>query len=208
MLRDEEGALAVRLAREAVRRGLAGRVPGDPGRFFSGASLPPVFDEPRGVFVTLRRARDGELRGCIGLPLPRSPLRIGLPEAAVAAALEDPRFPPLPRADLATTTVEVSVLTLPQELRGGSPAERLAEVVVGRDGLIVELGGASGLLLPQVAVEQAWDAATLLAQTCVKAGLRPESWRSPAARVRRFEAEVFSEARPEGPVRRLPLAAR
>ena len=205
MVSDAEGATAVRLAREAIQLGLADPTRGDVARRLRAVDLPPLFDTPRGVFVTLRRGRDGGLRGCIGFALPLFPLRVALARAAVAAATDDPRFPPLPPGELATTSVEVSVLTPPVELVGRTPADREREVVVGRDGLIVDLGDASGLLLPQVAVDEAWDAATFLAQTCVKAGLRPESWRSPAARVRRFEAEVFGEERPGGPVRRVPL---
>jgi len=204
---DAEGAAAVQLARGAIAKTLAPNAPRDPAQPFRETPLPPVFTEPRGVFVTLKRAADGALRGCIGFPLPIFPLRAAIPRAAAAAAVEDPRFPPLRARDLGATRVEVSILSLPEPIATAVPSERLARVVVGRDGLIVDGEGTSGLLLPQVPVEEGWDAETFLAQTCVKAGLRPEMWRSPQVRFRRFEGEVFAEVRPEGPVERVPLSA-
>jgi uncharacterized protein len=192
---DPEGIAAVRLARrsvgEAVGAGRGGPAP---------PALPPVFGEPRGVFVTVRRFPGGALRGCIGYPLPRFPLATAIARAAQAAATDDPRFPPMRAAELASVTLEVSVLTVPEPLAFATPDEALARVRVGRDGLIVEGRGTSGLLLPQVAPEQGWDAEGLLDGTCEKAGLPAGSWRSPSVQVYRFEAEVFSERTPGGEV--------
>jgi hypothetical protein len=64
------------------------------------------------------------------------------------------------------------------------------QIEVGRDGLLVRQGSASGLLLPQVATEWDWTREQFLRQTCVKAGLEGDAWRR-GARVFRFEAEVF-----------------
>ena len=136
--------------------------------------------------------------GCIGFPLPIFPLRSAIPRAAWAAAEDDPRFPPVALADWTGLLLELSVLTLPESLRGGP--ERAHEVRVGLDGLIVESDGASGLLLPQVAVEQEWSADRFLSETCRKAGLPTDSWRSEGTTVRRFQAELFRERQPGGPV--------
>jgi uncharacterized protein (TIGR00296 family) len=68
-----------------------------------------------------------------------------------------------------------------------------SKVKVGVHGLIVRKGNRSGLLLPQVAVDHHMDRETFLSQTCVKAGLPPESWRGKAD-LSAFEAQVFSEA--------------
>jgi len=165
-----------------------------------GTPLPPVFDELRGVFVTLKRHPSGMLRGCIGYPLPVLPLRSALVRAAVSAAVEDYRFRPVPAADLPRTTIEVSVLTPPEPLRFSTPEEAIRAVKVGRDGLIVDGLGSSGLLLPQVAPEEGWSAEQLLDGTCEKAGLPPRSWQDPRVKVRRFEAEVFRELSPGGEV--------
>jgi uncharacterized protein len=206
---DEEvtiGVAAVRLARAALDGALAtpSREPAAVGR---SATLPLLFDEVHGVFVTLRRHPGGRLRGCIGFTEPRHPLRLTLPTAAVLAATEDPRFPPLASDELARTSVEVSILTAPEPISARPRHALPSEIVVGRDGLIVERAGASGLLLPQVAVEQGWDAWTFLAETCRKAGLPPDAWEHASTTVYRFEATVFGESAPNGPVHREAPAA-
>lgn len=199
MLSVEEGTRAVRLARTSLVVAL-----GDPSaphrRPIPSDDLPAGFDEPRGVFVTLRKFPGARLRGCIGYPLPILPLRTAIAQAAVSAATEDPRFPPVRAAELDGLTVEVSVLTVPVPLESFRPEDRVREVHVGRDGLIVEGYGTSGLLLPQVGPEQGWSAEELLDGTCEKAGLPPGAWRDPKVKVRRFEAEVFSERSPAGEV--------
>lgn len=195
-----EGVEAVHLARRALeplRRGAAVRDPAEP---FRRETLPPSFDERRGVFVTLLRHPSGALRGCIGFPRPVLALRVAIPQAAWAAATEDPRFPPVAGSELDRLRIEVSLLTRPEPLPALSPPERARSVRVGTDGLIVEGFGSSGLLLPQVAPEQRWDAEEFLAGTCEKAGLPADAWRSPEVRVLRFQAEVFTEASPAGPV--------
>ena len=198
MLADSDGIAAVRLARASVAASL--------GRGAAEApDLPQVFGEPRGVFVTWKRARDEALRGCIGYPLPVLPLRRAVEEAAAAAAFEDPRFPPIRAEELPELLVEVSVLALPRPI---AVADRPGGVRPGIDGLIVRRGRASGLLLPQVAPEQGWGAEAFLDGTCEKAGLPPGAWRRPDVDVRAFEAEVFGETSPGGPVVRHPPKAR
>ena len=70
----------------------------------------------------------------------------------------------------------------------------MAEIEIGRHGLIVEHGSHRGLLLPQVPVEHGWDRDTFLEHTCLKAGLSRNQWRK-GARICVFEAEVFGEER-------------
>jgi len=196
MVDPTEGAAAVRWARTAIARAVQRAELRSAGPGPTSA----VFDEPRGVFVTLKRHRDGALRGCIGFARPVYPLRVAVQQAAVAAALEDPRFPPLTEPELTSTRIEVSVLTPPVRIASADPEALVAAVQVGRDGLIAESDGASGLLLPQVAVEQGWDPSTFLAETCVKAGLPADAWRSGRVRFQRFGAEVFAERSPGGEV--------
>jgi uncharacterized protein (TIGR00296 family) len=192
---DPDGIAAVRLARRGIAAATgSGASAARPG------PIPAGFEEPRGVFVTIRRYPSGSLRGCIGYPLPRYPLATAIDRAARSAAIDDPRFPPVRAAELPALTVEVSVLTVPVPLTFATPDEAIRQVQVGRDGLIVEAPGASGLLLPQVAPEQGWDSEELLDGTCEKAGLPLKAWRSPGIRLYRFEAEVFAETAPAGPV--------
>jgi AmmeMemoRadiSam system protein A len=140
-----------------------------------------------GAFVTLRI--DGTLRGCLGHITTDQPLADTVQRMAMAAATEDPRFPPMRPEELDAVRIEISVLGPPE------PCADPADLEVGRHGVVVEDGEHRGLLLPQVAVEWGWDGQTFLSQACVKAGLRPDAWRS-GARVFRFEAEVFEEDGP------------
>jgi uncharacterized protein len=202
VLRDEDGALAIRLARRALADALGGAPRTAWGARSGGVHLPEVFHEPRGVFVTLKRHPSGDLRGCIGYPLPVFPLGEAIPRAALAAAVDDPRFPPVRASELDQVTIEVSVLTVPEPIRAARPDDLVRAVEVGRHGLIVEGLGSSGLLLPQVAPEQGWSSEELLDGTCEKAGLPPRSWRDLRVTVKRFEAEIFAERSPNGPVER------
>ncbi len=142
------------------------------------------FREPRGAFVTLTKA--GELRGCIGYPEPVAPLGRTVIQAAILAASEDPRFPPVAPAELEALRIEISVLTPPREI--SNPRA----VRVGTHGLIIERDGRKGLLLPQVPVENGWDRETYLEQASLKAGLPRDAWRR-GARISVFEAIVFHE---------------
>ncbi len=137
-----------------------------------------------GVFVTLQE--DGELRGCIGHLRADTPLYRAVQETAIAAATEDPRFPPLTRAELERVRLEISVL---------SPFRRLTDpmqVEVGTHGLLILKGGQQGLLLPQVAVEEGWDREAFLEGLCRKAGLPTGCWRE-GANLYTFTAVVFGE---------------
>jgi len=138
---------------------------------------------PGAAFVTL--TKNGRLRGCIGYTEAVAPLFKVVQECAVAAATEDPRFPPVSPVELPSLRVEISVLTPLFPIRP-------EEVDVGRHGLMVAQGRMRGLLLPQVPVELGWDRETFLDQTCVKAGLPPSAWRH-GATLQGFTAEVFGE---------------
>jgi uncharacterized protein (TIGR00296 family) len=144
------------------------------------------------------------LRGCIGFPLPEKPLYQGVVEAAIAAATEDPRFPPLDRQELNNTIFEVSVLTSPQQI-SVSPAEYGKEIEIGRDGLILHWRFGSGLLLPQVPVELKWNVEEYLANICYKAGAPPDVWLDPSSKLYRFQAVVFKEVEPKGEVVQLGI---
>jgi AmmeMemoRadiSam system protein A len=163
---------------------------------FQGAPAPRLasdraeaFGQPRALFVTLRE--NGKLRGCIGTLAPDGDLAGAVPRYALKAAFDDPRFPPLTPDELPGCSIEISVLTAPQ------PVDDPEEIVAGRDGLIIELAGRRGLLLPQVATEWGFDRVTFLAEVSRKAGLPPDAWRRPGARLWSFQAEVFAEGEEE-----------
>ena len=153
-----------------------------------GGHLPRV---QRGAFVTLRVGKD--LRGCLGHIEPDRALADLIPGLAIAAAREDPRFPPLSPDELDRVTIEISVLTAARPVDPRAPEG----IVIGRDGLIVQRGGARGLLLPQVAPEQRWEPSQFLEATCEKAGLPKGAWREPGTRVLTFQADVLDEGNRE-----------
>lgn len=146
-----------------------------------------ALDRPGGAFVTLRI--EGDLRGCIGYIESPIPLRDVVRDVAIKAAFEDPRFEPLTPEELQAVSLEISVLSPLKEIRGKD------EVRVGEHGLVMERGVRRGLLLPQVAVEYAWEAEEFLDNTARKAGLPATAWRDPGTRVFVFNAEVISEGR-------------
>lgn len=192
MLSLKEGTLLVKEARKTIETYLReGEIPPTP-------NVPKGLLEKLGVFVTL--TKHGELRGCIGRPFPTSPLIEALMDSAISAATGDPRFRPLSVKELAEVEIEVSVLTKPEILKVKHPKDYPAQIVIGRDGLIVECGGFAGLLLPQVPVEYNWDAEEFLSNACLKAGLSPDSWLDRKVRIQRFSAQVFSERGVDGEV--------
>jgi len=161
------------------------------------------FQEERGVFVTISTFPEKELRGCIGYPEPVYPLNEALTLSAIAAATEDPRFPPMSAGELKEVVFEVTVLTRPEKIDYKAPEELPSLIKVGRDGLIAEKGYYRGLLLPQVPVEWGWDAKEFLSQTCWKAGLPKDEWKKGKISFYRFEGEIFSEKEPDGPVEKI-----
>ena len=199
----KEGAFLVELARHTITDYLEShRTPVVP------SDVPPKFLQKCGVFVTLNVLTDNgreELRGCIGYPTPELPLVEATMSAAISAATQDPRFPPVGKKELTRIVVEVSVLTPPKLICAKEAKDYVKEVKVGTDGLIVERGWFKGLLLPQVPVEWQWDCEEFLCQCCMKAGLSPDAWLLPDCKVYKFQALVFKERSPSGPVEQVTL---
>ena len=129
----------------------------------------------------------GQLRGCVGYPEPQLPLIVVVERCAVSAAIADPRFPAVSVSEWAGIALEISVLGTIETVRD------IADVEVGRHGLIVERGRRRGLLLPQVATEWKWSAIEFASHACVKAGLPHDAWQN-GATLYRFEADVFGES--------------
>lgn len=188
----EERALLLRLARQTIEAALRGEAEVRGEAALRGEHRPmdttppppsPHLAEKRGAFVTLHLA--GQLRGCVGFVQPSRGLYQTIIEAALSAAFHDPRFLPVSPEEAPELQVEISVLS---PLRPIAPEE----IVVGRHGLVVSRGLYRGLLLPQVAVQQAWDTATFLEQTCLKAGLPIDAWKH-GATLQAFTAEVFGD---------------
>lgn len=140
--------------------------------------------QARGLFVTLRK--QSQLRGCIGRIQTDQPLKQSLSVVAVDSALRDPRFPPVTPEELDRLHIEVSVLTKPVKVASA------AEIVPGRDGVVLEAEGHSGVFLPQVWDETGWTRVEFLRELAnQKAGLSPDAWQQ--ADLYTFQAQVFEE---------------
>lgn len=151
-------------------------------------AVPNALEARLGAFVSLHVGE--ELRGCIGYVQATLPLYRTVMDAAQAAALRDPRFPPVEPAELSAVELEISVLSPFRPVRP-------EEIQVGAHGLMITLDRARGLLLPQVAVLRQWDRERFLDETCRKAGLPPDAWRR-GATIESFTAEVFREGALQG----------
>ncbi len=145
----------------------------------------PVAQEFRGVFVTLKKY--GQLRGCIGRLIPEAPLGQLVGAMAIQSAFNDHRFRPVTAAELKDIEIELSVLTPMKSV------PRAEDIVVGRDGVLLQKGRAGAVFLPQVATEQGWSREEMLDQLCLKAGLPEGSWRK-GAEFQTFQAIVFHES--------------
>jgi len=143
-----------------------------------------ILAEHRGVFVTLHLR--GKLRGCVGQVESNKSLAETVVRCAISAAREDDRFDPVQSDEVPQLTIEISVLSPPKQITPSG-------IQIGTHGLIVECGPFRGLLLPQVATERKWSAEKFLAETCLKAGLPSDAWKSAETKILGFTAEIFSE---------------
>ncbi len=185
----EEGQFALRTAREVIEKWVRKE------KKASIKEYPESFGDNHGVFVSIHTYPKKELRGCIGYPEPVMPLIDALVSVAISAT-RDPRFPRLKRTELPKIIIEVSILTNPVEINVENPSEYTDNIVIGKDGLIVRKGPISGLLLPQVAKEWGWTPEDFLMQTCAKAGLPPDEWKTGACKIYKFRSNIFSEEKP------------
>lgn len=143
-----------------------------------------VLNEKRGAFVTLKV--NDQLRGCIGYPLPRKSLWETISDVAISAATQDFRFESITLEELPDTKIEISVLSLPKQIKD------IKKIEVGKHGIIISKGPCKGLLLPQVPLEWNWDLETYLSHGCLKAGLDKKEWKK-GVNIEIFSAQVFSE---------------
>jgi AmmeMemoRadiSam system protein A len=154
--------------------------------------VPPI-DDPHlltsdyGAFVTLYRG--DELRGCIGTCFPTDPLYQTVAEMTEAAASRDHRVRPITPRELVEIVIDISVLS-PLE-----PAAAPLSLEVGKHGLHLEQGRRRGVLLPQVATEHGWGMETFLRETCAKAGLPKDAWKSAETKISSFTALIVEEER-------------
>ena len=182
----EEKRTLLRLARQALETGVRGK----PFPPLDEACLTPVLRAQGASFVTL--TVHGDLRGCIGALEPYQSLVEDVREHAVAAALEDYRFPTVRESELAGIEIEVSRLTVPSPLEYGDAEDLLARLRPGLDGVILRDGFRRATFLPQV-WEKIPDAAAFLANLCYKMGAAPDTWKRKHLEVLVYQVEEFHE---------------
>jgi AmmeMemoRadiSam system protein A len=184
IINPEEKRILLSDARESIASKLENREP----KYET--AINAVLQEPCGAFVTLHKQNEyGErsLRGCIGRMTGSLPLIETVRVMAREAAFGDPRFSPIKPGELEQCHIEISALS-PM-----SVCPNPKQVRVGVHGLYLIKDGRSGVLLPQVPVEQGWNLDKYLDYICVKAGLPPKSYDAPGAVLYTFTAEVFGE---------------
>lgn len=167
---------------------------------FSGKGEPEVDEEKlsdnlkkvQGGFVTLHK--DGALRGCIGHIIPQEPLYRCIMHNAANAAFHDSRFSPVTKEELSDIDIEISVLTVPEELDYSSTDELLEMIVPLKDGVILKNGWSRSTFLPQV-WEQLPDKTEFFENLCAKAGMRKDCWKDKNTVIEVYHAFVFEEDR-------------
>lgn len=185
-LSEEERQILLRLAREAIEYTVLGK------------SLPPLdvssftssLQENGASFVTLTIHDD--LRGCIGALEAYQPLVEDVREHAIAAAMEDPRFPSVTAGELSRIKIEVSRLTAPQELTYSDSDDLLKKLQPHVHGVILRHGLRKATFLPQV-WEKIPNPKDFLDQLCYKMGARPNLWREGKLQVQVYQVEEFHE---------------
>ena len=108
----------------------------------------PALGKKMATFVTL--TINGDLRGCIGSIVPHQSLLDDVIHNAASAAFKDPRFFPLTKEEYLRSTIEVSLLTPPEELVYENTHDLKSKIRPGVDGVIIKKGGYSATFLPQV----------------------------------------------------------
>jgi hypothetical protein len=179
-LNSKEKESLLHIARQTMEAYVAdGKVPPvDP------KALSPKIREPYGAFVTLKKY--GQLRGCIGRFEATGPLYEVVQQMAVASSTQDSRFLPVTEEEFDDIDIEISVLT---------PMKRIYSVdefQLGKHGIYMKKGYASGTFLPQVAHETGWNTEEFLGHCAKdKAHIGWDGWKDAELYV--YEAYVFGE---------------
>jgi AmmeMemoRadiSam system protein A len=184
-LSREEGKYLLKLARATIEEKLFNK------DVFEEESNPPEkFLEKRAAFVTLNI--HGNLRGCIGHIVPQVALVESIKSNALSAAFKDPRFPPLSREEWNDIEVEISILTVPEQLQYTDAEDLLEKLRPGIDGVILIKNHRQSTFLPQV-WDQLPDKADFLSQLCMKAGMGANEWKKGDITVFTYQAQAFEE---------------
>jgi len=182
----EEEKFLLQLARAALEVG----VQGDPLPQLELTSLSSKLIQPGATFITLTKNQD--LRGCIGSLEATRPLAEDVRVHAVAAALEDFRFPPVQEDEIPQISIEISRLTTPAKIAFEDTDELFSQIRPGIDGVVIKKGVRRATFLPQV-WEKVPDVEIFLEMLCRKMGASAECWRSMSVEIFTYQVEKFCE---------------
>ena len=190
MLSEKDKRTALEIARYVLESVVTkGKTP-KPAEVKEKFELSDALTQKAGVFVTLKTGRGSakrkSLRGCIGYITGVAPVYEAIISNAYNASTRDYRFDPVEPKELSKLSISVSVMSPLMECTPD-------DVVVGRDGLVLEYEGNRGVFLPQVPVECGWERIEYLEHLCTKAGVSTDKWKSKKAVLYHFTAQVFSE---------------
>ena len=177
---QEDKEYLLKLARktitEYIKKGITPEV--------DASTLSANLKTPCGAFVTLNK--EGKLRGCIGRFDPEQPLWKVVQTMAIAAATQDYRFDPVTFGEIGQLEIEISVLTPLKRIKSAD------EFILGKQGIYIKKGNASGTFLPQVATSTGWSKEEFLGHCAQdKAGIGWNGWKT--AELYTYEALVFGE---------------
>ena len=147
--------------------------------------------DPGASFVTLTIRE--KLRGCIGTLEANQPLILDVQEHAVAAAMEDYRFPVVREEELQLINIEISRLTPVHLIDYSTPEDLVSKIRVNVDGVLIKARGKRATFLPQV-WEKVPDPEQFLSQLCVKMGAPPDLWRGRRVQIYTYQVENIKEA--------------
>lgn len=185
-LNSEERRILLAIARQALEESARG----EPLSKLDLENLPPRLIELGATFVTLTINK--ELRGCIGALEITQPLVEDVRKHAVAAGLEDYRFPPVQPDELPEISIEISRLTASQLSECNDAEELLKRLRPGVDGVVLKEGNRRATFLPQV-----WDKVPepekFLSMLCKKMGAPPDYWRGGRVEIFTYQVEEFHE---------------
>jgi len=185
-LAKTEQSTLLKIAREAIENSVRGNSLPE----IKLSHLPDALQEEGASFVTL--TIEDHLRGCIGTIEAYQPLAKDVQEHAVAAAQDDPRFPPVQPAELSLIQIEVSALTPKTPLHYETPEDLLSKVRPGVDGVVLQDGFRKATFLPQV-WDKLPDPVQFLSHLCMKMGSPGDLWRKKALDVHIYQVQEFHE---------------
>ena len=183
---DSERKFLLGLARKSIEAAAGGKhIPA-----VNKEQVPSKLLEDGASFVTL--TINGALRGCIGTLEAYQPLYLDVIEHAAAAAVDDFRFNSVRPDEVPAITIEISVLTHPEQLSYSGPDDLLQRLRPGIDGVVIKDGRMRATFLPQV-WEQIPDRQEFMSHLCSKMGATSGLWKIKNLAVFTYQVEEFHE---------------